>query len=151
MVNKYINKLYNVLRMELLCVWLTAACVVVLGEVGVIPNGAVEPFSNEEFLLNVATIILTVVGIPVALKLFTLNTTRGLRRMNKDEALSAYHVWSAVRMAILCVLVVFGLVVYYVTMNTSGAFCCCIALFTTLYCWPSREKIDTYLTTVNNE
>lgn len=151
MVKKYINKLYNVLRVELLCVWLTAACVVVLGEMGIIPNGAVEPLSNEEFLLNTATIVLTIIGIPVAIKLFTLNTTRGLRRMNKDEALGAYHVWSAVRMAILCVLVVLGLVVYYVTMNTSGVFCGCIALFATLYCWPSKAKIDSYLATVNNE
>lgn len=151
MVNKYIHKLYSTLRMELLAVWLIAVVVVVLGEMGVIPNGVVEPYSNDEFVLNTASIVLTVIGIPVAIKLFTLNTTRGLRRMNKEEALNAYHVWSAVRMSILCVLAVFSLVVYYVTLSTSGVFCCCISLFATLYCWPSKAKIGSYLATVNNE
>ena len=151
MVKKYIHKLYGTLLAELLLVWMMAVVVVVLGEMGIIPNGMVEPHSNEEFLFNTSAIMLTIIGIPVAIKLFALNTTRGLRRMNHDEALGAYHVWSAVRMAILCVLVVFSLVVYYITMNVSGFFCCCVSLCATLYCWPSKEKIDSYLATVNND
>lgn len=151
MEKKYIHKLYNTLLIEFFVVWLMAVAVVVLGETGIIPNGIVPAQSNDEFLFNTAAIVLTVIGIPVAIKLFTLNTTRGLRRMNKEEALNAYHVWSAVRMAILFVLAVLGLVVYYITLNTGGVFCCCISLCVTLYCWPSKEKIGEYLTTVNNE
>lgn len=151
MVKKYIQKLYRVLLAELLVVWGVSIVVVVLGQMDVIPNGIVDAHSNEEFVLNTVSIILTVIGIPGAIKLFTLNTTRGLRRMNNEEALGAYHVWSAVRMAILGVLAVYGLVVYYITMNVSGAFCCCIALLATLYCLPSKDKIDSYLATVNND
>ena len=151
MVKKYIQRLYNTLLVEVLSVWLTAVLVVVLGEMGIIPNGVVAPHSNEEFLFDTAAILLTVIGIPVAIRLFNLNITRGLRRMNKDEALHAYHVWSAVRMAIFDVLVVFCIVVYYITMNTSGAFCALLVLCTTLYCWPSKAKIGSFLSTVNND
>ncbi|MCH5174792.1 MAG: hypothetical protein J1F40_02780 [Prevotellaceae bacterium] len=151
MVKKYINKLYGILLVEWFCVWLLAVVAVVLGEMGVIPNGVVEAHSNEEFLFNSASILLTVIGIPVAVKLFALNITRGLRRMNYEEALGAYHVWSAVRMAILCVLAVFSIVVYYITLNTSGAFCALVILCATLYCLPSKDKIGSFLSTVNND
>ena len=151
MVDKYIHRLYNTLLLEWFAVWLVAVVAVVLGEMGVIPNGVVEAHSNEEFVCNSVSVLLTVIGIPVAIKLFALNTTRGLRRMNNEEALGAYHVWSAVRMAILCVLVVQGVVVYYLTLNTSGAFCALVVLCATLYCLPSKGKIDLYLSSVNND
>ena len=81
--------------------WAILVALVVLGEVGIIPNGVVLPHSSEEFELNVLAIALTIIGVPLALRLFTLNTTKGLRRMNNDEALRSYHVWSIVRMGIL--------------------------------------------------
>lgn len=148
---KYIERLLKALKVELLIVWLIVAAAVALGELGVIPNGMVTPNSEMEFKWNTIVILLTIVGIPVALRLFVLNTTKGLRRMNNEEALNAYHVWSAVRMGILCVTAVLGVVAYYVTMTASGFFCALVALLTTLYCWPSCEKVKAYLEGVNNE
>ena len=139
------------LKVELVAVWLLAVITVLLGEMGVIPNGVVQPHSQDEFLLNTAAIVLTVVGIPVAMRLFTLSSTRGLRRMNIDEALDSYHLWSVVRMAILALTAVFGLVVYYLAAHVSGAFCALIALGVTLFCWPSVGKIEEYLAGVNND
>ena len=83
----------SVLRIEMGVAWLLMVAAIVLGELDVIPNGLVMPHSTDEFQLNTVAILLTVVGIPVALKLFTLNTTKGLRRMNNEEALKSYHVW----------------------------------------------------------
>ncbi len=148
---KYIERLLKALKVELLIVWLIVAAVVALGEIEVIPNGMVIPNSEMEFKWNTVVILLTVVGIPAALRLFVLNTTKGLRRMNNEEALNAYHVWSAVRMGILCVTAVLGVVAYYVTMNVTGVFCTLVALLTTLYCWPTCEKVQAYLEGVNNE
>lgn len=148
---KYIERLLKALKVELLIVWLIVAAVVALGEIEVIPNGMVIPNSEMEFKWNTVVILLTVVGIPAALRLFVLNTTKGLRRMNNEEALNAYHVWSAVRMGILCVTAVLGVVAYYVTMNVTGVFCVLVALLTTLYCWPTCEKVQAYLEGVNNE
>ena len=132
-------------------VWLMLVVAVVLGELDVIPNGVVPPHSTEEFKLNTAVIVLTIIGVPVAIRLFTLNTTKGLRRMNNEEALKSYHVWSAVRLGILALAAASGIVVYYLAMSISGVFCALVALCATVYCWPSKEKISSYLEGVNNE
>ena len=100
-MDKYINRLLKTLKIEFLASWLIAIVAAVMGQVDIIPNGIVQPHSNAEFKLNTMVIILTVVGVPTSLKLFSLNTTKGLRRMNNDEALRSYHVWSTVRMAVL--------------------------------------------------
>ena len=150
-MSKYIEKLRKVLTCELVAVWLLAVVAVVLGECGVIPNGVVMPHSEDEFVLNSTVVLLTVGGIPLALRLFSLNTTRSLRRMNNDEALRSYHVWSVVRLGILCVDAVLGIVAYYLAVSVSAAMCALIALVVTLYCWPSSVKISEYLEAVNNE
>jgi len=148
---KYIQKLLRILKIEIAVVWLIVVAAVVLGELDVIPNGWVAPKSSEEFKLNIAVIVLTIVGIPLAIRLFTLNTTRGLRRMNNDEALVSYHIWSVVRLGILCITAVSGVVVYYLATSVSAVFCALIALAVTVYCWPSEAKISSYLEDVNNE
>ena len=150
-MEKYIQKLLKALRIEVVAVWVITVLAVCLGELNVIPNGWVEPHSQHEFVLNMAVVMLSIICIPVAIRLFTLNTTKGLRRMNNDEALTAYHVWSVVRMGILCITAVFGIVVYYIATSTSAALCALIALCVTIYCWPSKEKIETYLTTHDND
>ena len=132
-------------------VWLIVVAAVVLGELDVIPRGMVPPHSPDEVKLNIAAIALTIVGIPLAICLFTLNTTKGLRRMNNDEALSSYHIWSVVRLGILCIAAVFSVIVYYLATSVSGAFCALVALSATIYCWPSEAKISSYLEDVNKE
>lgn len=148
---KYIQKLINALKIELVAVWLLVVAAVVLGELDVIPNGQVLPHSADELKLNTIAIVLTLVGIPAAIRLFTLNTTRGLRRMNNDEALKSYHVWSVVRIGILCIVAVFSVVVYYLATSVSGLFCALIALCATVYCWPSSGKVSSYLEGINND
>ncbi len=148
---KYIQKLSNTLKAEIIVVWLMIVATIVLGELDIIPNGMVLPHSSEEFWLDTIAITLTIVGVPLAIKLFTLNTTKGLRRMNNEEALKSYHIWSAVRLGILCVAAVFSIVAYYLTMSLTGAFCALIAVCVTVYCWPSGDKISSYLEGVNKE
>ncbi len=137
--------------MEVVAVLLILAAVVALGELGVIPNGIVMPHSSGEFKLNTIAIVATVVCVPGAIRLFTLNTTKGLRRMDNEEALQSYHVWSAVRMGILCLTAVCDVAVYYMATSISGALCALITLLAMLYCWPSEEKIASYLECVNKE
>ena len=122
-----------------------SAIIIVSGELDIIPNGIVQPHSNAEFKLNTMVIILTVVGVPTSLKLFSLNTTKGLRRMNNDEALRSYHVWSTVRMAVLTADAILGFVAYYLSLNVTGLLCALVAMATTFYCWPVEHKISDYV------
>lgn len=150
-MEKYIDKLFRILRIKIVAVWLMVAIAVVLGEMNIIPNGVIAPHSGGEFKLNTVVILLTVIGIPLALRLFTLNTTKGLRRMNNEEALKSYHVWSDVRLGILCLTALLGIVAYYLAVSISCVFCALVAMSATLYCWPSKSKIANYLESVNNE
>lgn len=149
-MTKYIDKLTKVLKVEFYAAWFLVALTACFGELGVIANGAVQPNSASEFKMNTVVIVLTVVGVPLALKLFSLNTTKGLRRMNNDEALGTYHVWSLVRMGILCLDAVLGFVAYYLTLNVTGALCALVALAVTMVCWPSDKKISVYLDELDN-
>ncbi|MBQ0023580.1 MAG: hypothetical protein KBT29_10130 [Prevotellaceae bacterium] len=150
-MEKNIQKLLKQLKMEILIALFLMILVVVLGQLGIIENGIVEPKSQTEYVLNIIVVILTVVGIPGSLKIFSLNTTKTLRRMNLDEALQSYHIWSAARLLVLFLSAVVGALVYYFATSTSSIVCSLACVSMIAYCWPSRSKIDTYLNGLNNE
>ena len=148
-MEKYIELLVKRLKWELFAAAVIVLLTGALGELNVIPNGVFSPFSEEEFVLDAVAIMSAMLGIPAALRLFTLQTTRGLRRMNNDEALNHYHIWSIARMCILCVVGVFCLVSYYLTMSVSCAFCALIVLCAMVYCWPTETKVRAYMEKVD--
>lgn len=152
-MNKIVRRLLKYLRLEFLGAWLLVIVTFVLGEAGVIPNGllAGEPGNTTEFYLNTINIILMLACVPLALKLFSLNTSRGLRRMNKDDALASYHIWSGVRLGLLTLCGEFGVVTYFLLMNTTGLLCGCMAMVMTLLCWPSQERIEQFLASNEEE
>ncbi len=152
-MNRIVKRLLKYLKLEYICFWVIAILTFVLGQVGVIPNGifAGEAAVQYEFYLNSTCIILVLVGVPLSLKLFNLNTNNGLRRMNKDEALGAYHLWSCIRLGILLVCAEMGIVCYFLLMNNTGLFCACIALIMALICAPSESKVCEYLETKEEE
>ncbi len=150
-MEKNIQKLLKLLKIELICQISIPVILVALWESGLLPMGIVEPKSQQEFVLNTVSVSLTLLGIPLAMKLFHLNTTKGLRRMNIDEALQSYHNWSLVRTCILGLAAEFGIITYFFTMTTSGLLCALAALAILCFCWPTRDKIDRYLEQVNNE
>ncbi|MCD8235571.1 MAG: hypothetical protein LUD00_02720 [Prevotellaceae bacterium] len=149
-MDKNIKELLKQLKIELLVAWMIVASCFVAGETGLIPNGEYAVDERMSFILGIACITLTLVGVPLALKLFTLNTTRGLRRCNFDEALASYHLWSCIRMAMLLVCICFNAVVYYLTLDNRGLLCALISLAVTFYCWPTKDKIDKHLESCNN-
>ena len=140
------------LYVELFLVWGIIILTWILGEMGIIPNGELVAQGQQfEFYVDVAIILLTIVCVPLALKLFSLNTQRGLRRMDKDEALSAYHRWSIVRLALLFLCAELGVLVYFLLIDDKGAYCTGIALVATLFCIPSENKVKEFLTSKEEE
>lgn len=150
-MEKNIKKLLLLLWVELGAVVTSVLVLIVLGQLGVFADCMIEPKSNEEFVMNTVSIGITIVGIPLAMKLFHLNTTHGLRRMNLDEALQAYHVWSVVRGCILEISAVVGVVAYYLTNNTTGILCALATMVVLCMCVPSRKKIDVYLESLSQQ
>ena len=150
-MEKRIQSLLLMLRIESCVSWIVVIIVFVLGLLGVIVNGSVQPNTQKEFVLNAVGILSTLLVLPLALKLFLLNTTRSLRRMNKDDALDFYHMWSLVRLMIVTLCMAFNVVVYFMTMNMTGLLCAFIGVCITIYCLPTKQRVIRYLDEVNND
>ena len=149
-MDQLIDRLSRLLLLEYIAVWALAIITYILGETDIIPGGILAaPGSQTEFAVNMANIILMIIVVPLSLKLFTLNTQRNLRRMNKEEALDAYHLWSAIRLGLLLLSILAGITSYFLLLNTTGLLCACISLVTTLLCIPSKAKIINYLNNLN--
>lgn len=149
-MDKNIRDLLKRLKIELVVAWVIILIVFILGENQVIPNGVYADDKQMEFYLNIVCIVLTLAGLPLSLKLFSLNTTRSLRWLNHDDALAHYHKWSVIRLCSLLFCIIVNVIAYFLIWNTTGMFCALIILLVTLICWPSYDRIKKYLDSLNN-
>ena len=147
-----INKLIRNLYLELGAAWAIVILTCILGELNVIPNGVwVSEGHQFEFYVEVVNVLLVIVCVPLSLKLFSLNTQRCLRRMNKDEALASYHLWSLIRLGLLLVCMEIGVLTYYLLIDNKGLFCAGIALIASFFCVPSTAKVKAFLASKEDE
>ena len=147
-----INKLIRNLYLELGATWAIVVLTCILGELDVIPNGVWVPKGHQfEFYVEVVNVLLVIVCVPLSLKLFSLNTQRCLRRMNKDEALASYHLWSLVRLGLLLICMEIGVLTYYLLLDNKGLFCAGIALIASFFCIPSTAKVRAFLASKEDE
>lgn len=149
-MEKFIDKLLKQLKIEQIAAVVLIALAYVLGYLGVIPDTLIEPKSQAEFVLNIIVVAATIGGIPLALKLFALNTTKGLCRMNHDEALQSFHNWSMLRLSMIVSAALLGIVVYFITLTPTGLYSSLAASAMVFYCKPSRTKIVEYLNQANS-
>ena len=103
--------------------------------------GVVGPVRTGKSTLIKRCILLTVCLIPLSLRLFSLNLVKRIKELPLQEALKSYRLWSEVRLALLMAPAILGISFYYLTLNTSGLFCACMALIASLFCVPSRKRL----------
>lgn len=149
-MDKQINKIHLVLKIIFYNLWFISILLYILGKSGCLADFAVEPHSTTEYVVEYICIGAVVLGIPLALKLFTLNTNNNLKRMNFDEALACYFQWSIFRLAILEIVSCFGVLAYFITLRTSCVLCTLMTLVVTVLCYPSKQKIRDFLDNLNN-
>lgn len=150
-MEKKIKFALNLIKGSLITVWIVSLVIIVLGEMSCLADFAIAPHSNDEFICNGVAICLTIVGLPVIIKIFNLCTTRSLRRMDNDEAINRYVRYALVRSFVFAVIAMADWVAYYLTMNVTGAMCALSVLVISLVCWPKRKDMDNYLEKVNQE
>ena len=152
-MQKIIKRLLRWLIIEYIATWVLAILTFVAGEIGLIPNGLYQTVngSQTEYYLNLTSVLVALACIFLAIQLFSLNTRRSLKRMNHEVALKSYHIWSCVRLSLLLLPTVYGIVVYFLLLNTTGILCACMAMVTTLGCIPSEEKLNKYLETLDSK
>ena len=148
-----IRQLTRWLTLEYAITWILAILTFVAGELGWIPNGIYYTGngSQTEYYINLTSIVLVIVCIVLALQLFSLNTHKSLKRMNHDDALNAYHLWSIIRLGMLLIAAIYGIVAYFLLLNNTGILCACMAMVTTLACIPSENKLQKYLEVLDSK
>ena len=136
-----IKQLLKRLKIEFVAVWCLVLLLVVCYEVGLFTEGIFVGDVRMDYILTTIGILLTIVMIPLSLRLFNLNLVKRITKLSTFEALKSYRRWSEVRLALLLVAALLNMSIYYLTLNTTGLFCSLMALLATLFCIPTKERL----------
>lgn len=138
-----VNSVLYRLRIAYAMVWVLALGLIVLYEAGILEEGALAHDGRTCYLLQTASVLLTLFLIPASLKLFSLI----LPKLPSEEVArkKAYLRWNEVRLAMLAVVIWVSLSVYYVTLTSLGGLCAFIGLLATLFCLPSEARVKNEL------
>ena len=136
-----IKQLLKRLKIEFVAVWCLVLLLVVCYEAGIFTEGVFVGDARMDYILTTIGILLTIVMIPLSLRLFNLNLVKRISKLSTFEALKSYRRWSEVRLALLLVAALLNMSIYYLTLNTTGLFCSLMALLATLFCIPTKERL----------
>ena len=109
------------------------------------PQGTLADDAQMEYIFQTMGILMTIVFIPFALRIFNLNLVKRIKELPLQQALKSYRIWSDVRLALLLVPALINLQFYYLTLDNTGLFCACMALIASLFCVPSESRIKNEL------
>lgn len=113
---------------------LLALLLVVLYETGIVAPLDVEPGAQLVFMLQVTMELLSIVVIPVALKLFSLKAVR--RRLVEGKG-AALLPWGVARINMLCLPMVVNIFLYYQTMSPAFGYMGIILFLCLFFIYPS--------------
>ena len=120
--------------------WVVAAALMATFECGWLEEGSLTGHARLEFGLETAAILLTLLGIPLSLKLFSRRVVR-LRTLPLLASLKAYPRLSLLRLSILAFIVWGNLLLYYTTVNSIGGLCALLGCIASLFCVPGRRRL----------
>ena len=115
-----------------------AALLVLLFETETLPTGFLATEAEASYIASLLSIILTLLGTYLALKLPALPKAK-LEISDKDEqkALSAYQKWTNRQLSCIAVPILGNTFIYYATYSESAVYALLITLIGMLFCWPS--------------
>ena len=126
-------------------VWALPLVYALLHEAGVLSQGALAGDARMEYIFQTIGILMTIVLIPFALRIFNLNLVKRIQELPLQQALKSYRIWADVRLALLVVPALINLQFYYLTFNNTGLFCAAMSLIASLFCVPSESRIKNEL------
>lgn len=120
--------------------WLMVAIVlliVVVYEIGLVAPSALGDDVQLVFVLQVAMEMITIVVIPVALKLFALKWVRRKLVEGKGDALMR---WGTARLNMLCLPMLINTFMYYQTMSPAFGYMAIILFLCLFFVYPSMGR-----------
>ncbi len=129
------------LSVEYALLWIISFALVIVFEAGLLPYGQFAGDYRMGYILETIAILLAIVNIPLALKLFSVALVKRISQYPLERALKAYRTWNRVRLGMLAVVAFYGIVVYYLTMVNIGGLCALMALTASFFCWPGEKRL----------
>lgn len=115
-----------------------AGCLVALFELDILVPGVLNGSdATAEFLLQTLMELLTLVAIPLALKLFKLKKVHAQLVAHKHLALRS---WGLLRLALLLVPMLVNTLLYYLYMNTAFGYMAIILVLCLPFVFPSMSR-----------
>lgn len=132
-MNNTIKILKTIFYLELV----TALLIVVLYESDVLPAGCFTQHSTSEFVLLTVMELLTVILIPLALRLFKFKKIAADLSERKQAALVR---WGTIRIEMLAMPLLANTLLYYLYMSTTFGYMAIILLICMVFIYPSKDK-----------
>ena len=131
------KKTVNILRTLFIASVGIAVVVVALYELDILPTGVLADRLQDEFLCTIAMELVTIVFIPIALRLFK---TKDVDRRLDEGDIKTFKTWSIVRILMITVPLLMNTLLYYIFMNTAFGYMALILLICLPFIYPATRK-----------
>ena len=131
------NKTISLLRTVLIANVGVAVVIAALYELDILPSGMMTGRPQDEFLSTISMELITIVFIPVALRLFK---TMDVEKRLEEGNIKAFRKWGLVRILMITVPLVLNTLLYYSFMNTTFGYMALILLICLPFIYPASRK-----------
>ena len=131
------KKTVNILRTLFIASVGIAVVVAALYELDILPTGVLADRPQDEFLCTIAMELVTIVFIPIALRLFK---TKDVDRRLDEGDIKTFKTWSIVRILMITVPLLMNTLLYYLFMNTTFGYMALILLICLPFIYPATRK-----------
>ena len=131
------NKTISLLRTVLIANVGVAVVIAALYELDILPSGMMTGRPQDEFLSTISMELITIVFIPVALRMFK---TKDVEKRLEDGDIKAFRKWGLVRILMITVPLVLNTLLYYSFMNTTFGYMALILLICLPFIYPDARK-----------
>ena len=131
------NKTISLLRTVLIANVGVAVVIAALYELDILPSGMLTGRPQDEFLSTISMELITIVFIPVALRLFK---TKDVEKRLEEGNIKAFRKWGLVRILMITVPLVLNTLLYYSFMNTTFGYMALILLICLPFIYPASRK-----------
>ena len=131
------NKTISLLRTVLIANVGVAVVFAALYELDILPSGILAGRPQDEFLSTISMELITIVFIPVALRLFK---TKDVEKRLEEGNIKAFRKWGLVRILMITVPLVLNTLLYYSFMNTTFGYMALILLICLPFIYPAARQ-----------
>lgn len=131
------NKTISLLRTVLIANVGVAVVIAALYELDILPSGMMTGRPQDEFLSTISMELITIVFIPVALRLFK---TKDVEKRLEEGNIKAFRKWGLVRILMITIPLVLNTLLYYSFMNTTFGYMALILLICLPFIYPASRK-----------